>query len=72
VSERQRANHHCSALLPRGGVSDGLLLDGVSAAYRDTTVLHEVDLRVSRGELLVVLGPSGAGKSTVLRVGAGP
>ncbi|MFV2104287.1 ABC transporter ATP-binding protein [Micromonospora sp. LOL_024] len=49
----------------------GLLLDGVSAAYGGTTVLHEVDLTVSRGELLVVLGPSGAGKSTVLRVVAG-
>ncbi|MEU8298636.1 ABC transporter ATP-binding protein [Micromonospora sp. NPDC048909] len=49
----------------------GLLLDGVSAAYRGATVLHEVDLSVARGELLVVLGPSGAGKSTVLRVVAG-
>ncbi|WBB90732.1 ABC transporter ATP-binding protein [Verrucosispora sp. WMMC514] len=52
-------------------MSGGLVLDGVSAAYRDTTVLHEVDLTVARGELLVVLGPSGAGKSTVLRVVAG-
>nr|WP_205809440.1 ABC transporter ATP-binding protein [Micromonospora sp. HNM0581] len=33
--------------------------------------MHEVDLNVRRGELLVVLGPSGAGKSTVLRVVAG-
>ncbi|NJP34039.1 ABC transporter ATP-binding protein [Micromonospora thermarum] len=49
----------------------GLTLDGVSAAYRGATVLHEVDLSVARGELLVVLGPSGAGKSTVLRVVAG-
>ncbi|MDO3704952.1 ABC transporter ATP-binding protein [Micromonospora sp. C28SCA-DRY-2] len=49
----------------------GLVLDGVSAAYRSSTVLHEVDLAVRRGELLVVLGPSGAGKSTVLRVVAG-
>ncbi|PZF99045.1 ABC transporter ATP-binding protein [Micromonospora deserti] len=49
----------------------GLAFDGVSAAYRGATVLHEVDLTVDRGELLVVLGPSGAGKSTVLRVAAG-
>ncbi|MFG3698708.1 ABC transporter ATP-binding protein [Micromonospora sp. NPDC047620] len=49
----------------------GLALAGVSAAYRGSTVLHEVDLTVARGELLVVLGPSGAGKSTVLRVVAG-
>ncbi|MGC4789447.1 ABC transporter ATP-binding protein [Micromonospora sp. DT178] len=49
----------------------GLALAGVSAAYRGSTVLHEVDLTAARGELLVVLGPSGAGKSTVLRVVAG-
>ncbi|MGC5021941.1 ABC transporter ATP-binding protein [Micromonospora sp. DT47] len=49
----------------------GLTLAGVSAAYRGSTVLHEIDLTVARGELLVVLGPSGAGKSTVLRVVAG-
>ncbi|BCL18071.1 ABC transporter ATP-binding protein [Micromonospora sagamiensis] len=49
----------------------GLALAGVSAAYRGTEVLHDVDLDVARGELLVVLGPSGAGKSTVLRVVAG-
>ncbi|WBB81055.1 ABC transporter ATP-binding protein [Micromonospora sp. WMMD882] len=49
----------------------GLALTGVCAAYRGTRVLHDVDLTVARGELLVVLGPSGAGKSTVLRVTAG-
>jgi ABC-type sugar transport system ATPase subunit len=49
----------------------GLKLTGVSAAYRGTPVLHELDLTVARGELLVVLGPSGAGKSTLLRVVAG-
>jgi ABC-type sugar transport system ATPase subunit len=49
----------------------GLALEAVSAAYRGAVVLHEVDLIVARGELLVVLGPSGAGKSTLLRLVAG-
>ncbi|MBG0568831.1 ABC transporter ATP-binding protein [Actinoplanes aureus] len=49
----------------------GLVLEGVSAAYRDARVLHRLDLEVHRGELLVVLGPSGAGKSTLLRLVAG-
>ncbi len=49
----------------------GLAVQGLSAAYRDAQVLHDLDLEVDRGELLVVLGPSGAGKSTLLRVVAG-
>jgi ABC-type sugar transport system ATPase subunit len=49
----------------------GLLLDGVGVAYGSTEVLHDINLRVAKGELLVVLGPSGAGKSTLLRVVAG-
>lgn len=52
-------------------VGDGLVLAGLHAAHGDTEVLHGIDLRVARGELLVVLGPSGAGKSTLLRVVAG-
>jgi ABC-type sugar transport system ATPase subunit len=49
----------------------GLELDDLRAAHGATEVLHGIDLRVARGELLVVLGPSGAGKTTLLRVVAG-
>ncbi len=31
------------------------------------TVLHDIDLEVAAGELLVVIGPSGSGKSSLLR-----
>ena len=44
---------------------------GLSVGHGRQTVLHEVDLTVSPGELLAVLGPSGSGKSTLLHTVAG-
>src|SRR6478672_6318989 len=44
---------------------------GVSKKYGDTTVLHELNLDVRRGEFLTLLGPSGSGKSTILSIIAG-
>ena len=43
-------------------------LQNVSAAYRESDVLHAVTLAVAEGEWLALLGPNGAGKSTLLRV----
>lgn len=45
---------------------------GISFRYPDGTVaLHNVDLRVTSGEIVAVLGPTGAGKSTLFRCLAG-
>ncbi len=43
----------------------------VSKRYGDTPVLAPLDLRVPRGNTLVLIGPSGCGKSTLLRLIAG-
>ena len=40
-------------------------------AYRSTTALAGVDVRVEPGELVGLLGPNGAGKSTLVKIAAG-
>ena len=44
-------------------------LQGVGKTYADGTVaVHELDLAVPRGALVVLVGPSGCGKSTTLKM----
>jgi ATPase subunit of ABC transporter with duplicated ATPase domains len=47
---------------------DVLRATGIRKAFGDNEVLHGVDLRVVRGDRLVILGPNGIGKSTLLRI----
>jgi general L-amino acid transport system ATP-binding protein len=42
-------------------------LQNVNKWYGDFHVLKEINLTVSRGEIVVVAGPSGSGKSTMIR-----
>ncbi|AVF33802.1 glutamine ABC transporter ATP-binding protein GlnQ [Rahnella sikkimica] len=39
----------------------------VSKHFGKTQVLHDIDLNISQGEVVVIIGPSGSGKSTLLR-----
>ena len=44
-------------------------LSGIGKTYPDGTVaVHELDLDVAAGELVVLVGPSGCGKSTTLKM----
>jgi ABC-type polar amino acid transport system ATPase subunit len=42
-------------------------LVSVRKSFGDNVVLNGIDLRVRRGEVIVIAGPSGSGKSTMLR-----
>ncbi|QYC41210.1 Glutamine transport ATP-binding protein GlnQ [Nonomuraea coxensis DSM 45129] len=44
-----------------------IVLDRVNKRFGDHHVLRDVDLTVSKGEVVVIIGPSGAGKSTLCR-----
>ncbi|ATZ11130.1 glutamine ABC transporter ATP-binding protein GlnQ [Erwinia amylovora] len=39
----------------------------VSKHFGATRVLHDIDLKINQGEVVVIIGPSGSGKSTLLR-----
>ncbi len=41
---------------------------GLRMRYGSTDVLHGVDVRVQRGEVLALLGPNGAGKTTTIEI----
>jgi glutamate transport system ATP-binding protein len=45
-----------------------LRMSGVRKSFGPLTVLHDIDLEVREGEVVVVLGPSGSGKSTLCRL----
>lgn len=36
--------------------------------YKNRVVLHDINLKVDKGEFVCLVGPSGAGKSTLLRI----
>ena len=42
-------------------------VEGLRKSFNDVRAVAGVDLRVARGEILVLLGQNGAGKSTTLR-----
>ncbi|MEA3358057.1 MAG: ABC transporter ATP-binding protein [Thermodesulfobacteriota bacterium] len=48
-----------------------LEINNLTAGYGPVTVLHQVSIGLSEGEIVCIIGPNGAGKSTVLRAVAG-
>lgn len=43
----------------------------VDIYYGKAQVLHDVNLRVDRGEIVAIIGPNGSGKTALLRVTSG-
>lgn len=52
-------------------MSSLLNLERVSVSLRGVHALHDVSLRVERGQVVALLGPNGAGKTTLIRTSLG-
>lgn len=44
-----------------------LQIKNLEASYGKLKILHNVNLKINRGEIVVLIGPNGSGKSTVLK-----
>ena len=55
------------ARAPSNSATPLVVVDKVNKFFGDLHVLHDLDLTVDRGEVLMVIGPSGSGKSTLIR-----
>jgi aspartate/glutamate/glutamine transport system ATP-binding protein len=44
-----------------------IVFENVNKYYGDFHVLKDINLKINKGEVVVVIGPSGSGKSTMLR-----
>ena len=56
-----------AAAPPPAAATPLVVVDKVNKFFGDLHVLHDIDLQVDRGEVLMVIGPSGSGKSTLIR-----
>jgi lipopolysaccharide export system ATP-binding protein len=45
-----------------------LIADGIGKSYKGRQVVRNVDLMISRGEVVGLLGPNGAGKTTIFYI----
>ena len=42
-------------------------LDGLSVGYQKKALIHDINIEIEKGEIVVLIGPNGSGKSTILK-----
>ena len=48
-----------------------LQIENINAGYYERQILHNVEMKMVKNEVVLILGPNGAGKSTLLKVISG-
>ena len=51
-----------------GEVKGAVGFEGVTFAYRDKDVLHDIELQIPAGQIIALVGETGAGKTTMARL----
>jgi len=51
-----------------GDVRGAVEFEGVTFAYRDKDVLHDIELQIPAGQIIALVGETGAGKTTMARL----
>jgi ATP-binding cassette subfamily B protein len=51
-----------------GEVKGAVGFEGVTFAYRDKAVLHDIELQIPAGQIIALVGETGAGKTTMARL----
>ena len=54
--------------IPMGEVKGAVGFEGVTFAYRDKAVLHDIELQIPAGQIVALVGETGAGKTTMARL----
>jgi len=68
MAETKMTDTRPAALKPTSlNTATAVEMTGVNKWYGEFHVLRDINLKVSRGEKLVICGPSGSGKSTMIR-----
>ena len=49
-------------------MEDSILVQHLKMQFQNKTVLQDIDLKISEGEIFGLLGPSGAGKTTLIKI----
>ncbi len=54
--------------ITKAPVGSDITLKDVHFTYKETEVLHGINMEINQGEVVAIVGPSGSGKSTVARL----